>query len=118
LDPATWIITPPTAGTRHELTVRFPKPLDHGLATRVLQIYEYQSGHVPGTIDLTDHEQLWRFAPSTPWKAGRYQLVAQSLLEDLAGNSIGKSFEVDVFDHVQPRLQSRSVALDFKIASP
>jgi hypothetical protein len=29
-----------------------------------------------------------------PWKAGQYRLVAASILEDVAGNRIGRPFEV------------------------
>jgi hypothetical protein len=38
------------------------------------------------------------FVPGEPWKAGPYHLVVQNTIEDLAGNNIGKPFEVDLFD--------------------
>ena len=39
-----------------------------------------------------------RFTPRAPWRAGTYQLTALAMLEDLAGNRIGRAFEVDQFD--------------------
>ena len=40
----------------------------------------------------------WSFTPKAPWPAGTHQLVAFAMLEDLAGNRIGRAFEVDQFD--------------------
>ena len=55
------------------------------------------------------------FSPATPWPRGRYQLVIQNTIEDLAGNNIGKSFEVDLFDNVQPRIAGATVKLSFEV---
>ncbi len=56
------------------------------------------------TIDITDQETCWRFTPEHAWQAGDYRLVADTTLEDLAGNSIGRAFDVDVFEPVQKRI--------------
>ena len=32
--------------------------------------------------------------PREPWRAGRYEVVALGILEDLAGNPIGRAFEI------------------------
>jgi hypothetical protein len=40
-------------------------------------------------------ETVWVFVPSTPWKAGEYKLRISHLIEDLAGNQVGKPFEVE-----------------------
>jgi hypothetical protein len=39
-------------------------------------------------------------------------------LEDLAGNNIGKPFEVDLFEGVQKKLSTPTVTLPFETASP
>ena len=47
------------------------------------------------TIRVEEAETRWVFTPRTPWEAGLYQLVAAETLEDVAGNRIGRPFEVD-----------------------
>ena len=32
--------------------------------------------------------------PDAPWQPGRYELIALGILEDLAGNRIGRAFEI------------------------
>ena len=39
-------------------------------------------------------------------------------LEDLTGNSIGRPFEVDVFDKVERKAVAETVALPFRIGTP
>ena len=53
--------------------------------------------------------------PAPPGVAGRYQLIIQTTLEDLAGNNIGKPFEVDLFEGVERRLSTTTVKLSFEI---
>lgn len=49
---------------------------------------------------MSDGEREWRFVPREPWRAGDYHLVVLSILEDVAGNRVGRAFEVDMFDRV------------------
>ncbi len=92
-----WRVTTPAAGTRDPIAVTFPDPLDHGLLRRALGI---ERGGVPieGDIAIESDETRWLFTPRTPWNAGAYNLVALAFLEDLAGNRIGRAFEVDNFE--------------------
>src|SRR5207247_4882147 len=53
------------------------------------------SSDLDGDIKLGAHEMGWYFTPRSEWKAGDYVLEAESILEDLAGNRIGRAFEVD-----------------------
>ncbi|GEM_PF-3083355 len=34
--------------------------------------------------------------PDEPWNSGGYEVAVQTIIEDLAGNNIGKLFEVDL----------------------
>ena len=47
--------------------------------------------------------------------AGGYHLVAETTLEDLAGNSIGRPFEVDVFRPIQREVKVQHVQLPFTV---
>jgi len=74
-----------------------------------------QATLVDGATVLEDHERQWQFVPVDPWSPGRHRLLVQTTIEDLAGNNIGKLFEVDLFDSVQPRLTNSTVALPFEV---
>jgi len=58
----------------------------------------------------TNDEGLYRVS-SIP--SGTYRVVVQTAIEDLAGNNIGKPFEVDLFDDVQPRISNAAVSIAF-----
>jgi len=70
---------------------------------------------VGGKVSLEDEERRWIFTPDTVWRRGRYQLIIHTTLEDLAGNNIGKPFEVNLFDGAGRRLSTTTVKLSFEI---
>jgi hypothetical protein len=114
-DPAQWKIQPPRSGAREPLTVTFPEPMDHALAQRVIRLIGDTGEAVDGQIALEDQERRWTFTPITPWRPGGYKLVIQTTIEDLAGNNIGKPFEVDLFEGVERRFSTPTVKLPFEI---
>lgn len=116
-DPANWRISTPAAGTRDPLTVTFVEPLDHAMLQRVLFVRDPRGDVVPGEIEVDREETRWRLRPEHVWTPGQHSLIAETTLEDLAGNSIGRPFEVDVFRPIEKQIERQSVALPFKIAS-
>ena len=114
VDPARWQVITPKSGTSEALVVRFPKPLDYALLLDAIQVYG-ASGTLDGNIAVEESETQWRFTPAQVWKAGEYRLVIDTSLEDLAGNRIGKPFDVDTFDRVSERISSKSVSLPFRV---
>jgi hypothetical protein len=114
-DPARWKILPPKPGTRDALTVAFPEPMDQALAHRMIQVKLAPGGGVKGRVALEDQERRWTLVPAEMWRAGSYQLTVQTTIEDLAGNNIGKPFEVDVFDGIQRRLTNSTVTVSFEV---
>lgn len=111
-----WKLRLPPVATQDPLVVVFDEPLDSAMLLRVLSVRDAQGESVAGTIALGKEEREWRFTPSVAWKAGKYSLVAEQTLEDLAGNSLGRPFEVDVF---RPALTSTAepvASLPFSIA--
>ena len=115
LEPKNWKVQAPAAGTEQPLTVDFPRPLDHALIERMLWITDAADGRVPGKVTVSAEETRWQFTPEQPWQNGKYYLVAQTALEDLAGNSIGRPFEVDVFRPVQREVKAETVRLPFEV---
>ena len=90
-DPKHWIVTAPKAGTSDPLTVDFPKPMDYALLQRMIDV-----PGVEGHFTVDRNETRWSFTPSAPWKAGTYHLVADNLMEDIAGNHLDRAFDVDL----------------------
>ena len=114
---ANWKVNPPKSGTRDSLTVEFSEPMDHALALRVIRVANAAGRLVEGTSDLADHETRWRFTPRDAWTPGSHQLQVQNNIEDLAGNNIGKAFEVDLLEPVQRRFTNQVVRLSFEVRS-
>jgi hypothetical protein len=119
LDPRFWRIEPPAAGDRSALAVTFPNPLDHGLMMRALGVMRGGVA-VGGDVTVGHAETRWTFTPRQPWQAGRYDLLALDILEDAAGNQIGKAFEVDNFDTVDKSPDPQRITIPFTVraASP
>jgi len=115
LDPSAWRITAPAAGTRDPLVVTFPEALDHGLLLRAMGVADGGQQPVAGDIRIDAHETRWSFAPAAPWRAGTYQLFALGMLEDLAGNRIGRAFEVDQFERTDRSSEPERTTVPFTI---
>jgi hypothetical protein len=95
VEPAGWTVQPPPADTREPLAVTAPKPLDHALFGRTVRVLDAAGLAVEGDVSVTDRETRWQFTPRRPWAAGGYVLEVKSILEDVAGNRVGRAFEVD-----------------------
>ena len=114
LDVNAWRVAPPASGTREPLVVTFPEALDHGLLLRALGVWK-DGKALDGEIAIDDRETRWRFTPAEPWRGGEYQLMAFGMLEDLAGNRIGRAFEVDQFDRSDRSAEPERTAVPFSI---
>ncbi len=115
IDPTQWRIDTPKKGTRTPLRLTFPQPMDHALAQRVIRVGDPAGHLMAGETRLGNEERQWSFIPSQSWRGGRYELVVQTTLEDLAGNNIGKPFEVDLLEPVQRRISNSSVRVPFEV---
>jgi hypothetical protein len=115
VDPRSWTIDPPGAGSREPLVVSFPVPLDHGLLLRTLGVAQGDGEMLVGDIRIEAGERRWLFTPRTPWAPGAHRLVALSILEDVAGNRIGRPFEVDRFDQTDRSAEPERTTVAFTI---
>jgi hypothetical protein len=117
IDYHAWRVTPPRAATRDAVVVAFPEPLDHGLLLRALGVTgEDEERFLEGEVEIDAGETRWRFTPAAAWREGAHQLVALAMLEDLAGNRIGRAFEVDRFDRVDRAEERDRTVLPFYVA--
>jgi hypothetical protein len=114
LEPSQWRITPPRAGSRDPLVVALPQPLDHGLLMRALGV-RAGTDSVAGEVRVESGETRWSFTPERPWRAGAYDLLALSILEDAAGNRIGRAFEIENTGAVGDGPKAHDARLPFRI---
>ena len=117
LEPADWRLDLPTPGTRDPLAVRFPVPLDYGLLQRALHVADDSGRRLAGEIGVEQGETRWTFTPRAPWPPGEHRLVAAPTLEDVAGNRIGRAFEVDAAEARGPE-RARGAVVPFRIGDP
>ncbi len=96
-NPKNWQFEIPTSNSREPLSIKFPEPLDHSMLERVIQIESEAGQTIAGKLEILNDQRVWRFVPERAWLAGNYKVVIENTLEDLAGNSIEKVFDVDVF---------------------
>jgi hypothetical protein len=115
LDQRTWRVAAPHANTREALAVSFPEPLDHGLLLRALGVLSRSGKIVDGEASVEANETRWTFTPRESWKAGEYRLKVLTILEDLAGNRIGRAFEVDEFERADKSAEPEEVFLPFSV---
>ena len=97
LSPQEWNIKAPGAGTRDPLVMTFPWPVDAGLLQRAISVRRAVAGssiELVGDVQIELTEIRWSFVQRRPWDAGNYSVVVQPILEDPAGNRIGRAFEV------------------------
>ena len=95
IDIAAWKIESPAAKTRQPLVVKFPRPLDHALLLSKVDVLDASSRLVVGDVVVRDEERQWAFSPAEPWSGNEYSLEIDTVLEDVAGNRLGRAFELE-----------------------
>ena len=109
IDTAKWKIAAPRSGTVEPVTIDFPEPLDYALLQHFLQIEG-----VEGAVSVDRKETRWRFTPAKPWQDKPHQIIVRTILEDLAGNKIGRPFDVDTFEKITRTVVGETVSLSFR----
>ena len=94
--PSKWQISNPGAGTLEPLRIRFLESLDHSLLHRMLTIHDDQAKPVAGELLIGPSETSWSFTPKEPWRPARHLLRIDHELEDLAGNTPARLFDLDL----------------------
>ena len=120
-DPESWTWTVPRADTREPLVIELGEPLDGALLQHSLWVVELDARQpegrqvarqVEGAVELAQGESVWRFTPAEPWRRATHELRVDPLLEDLAGNSIARPFEVDLGGTGAPGSRGETSARD------
>lgn len=114
-DPKTWKVESAKAQSSDPVRVRFPDSMDYALTMRMTSVSNERGHRVSIRKALGDHERELVITPEAAWHPGGYELLVQTTIEDLAGNNIGKPFEVDLFEGVQRKLSTAVVKVPFRI---
>jgi hypothetical protein len=114
VEPRSWTLSVPPAGTFEPLQIAFGRPLDHGLLARCLAVAGQDGQLIDGTPRIGAGEQSWQLVPSQAWAPGPHQLIVDSVLEDLAGNSVSRVFDRDLASPEDEPRQARPVAVPFR----
>jgi len=110
-DPNKWIVTFPAVNSVEPVTIKFNRPFDHALLSRMIEVSR-EGKLVTGKIKVDEMETLWRFLPSSPWKKGNYFIHIDTILEDLAGNNLRGLMDRPVEDKLK---EITRMQLPFKI---
>ncbi|MCM3922948.1 hypothetical protein ND748_14925 [Frankia sp. AiPs1] len=114
VDPHAWTLRVPPAGSTEPLRVGFDRPLDHGLIARCLRVVGPEGRPVDGVADVGAEERSWQLAPRHGWAPGPHRLVVDPVLEDLAGNSVGRVFDRDLARPTDDPRDAGPVTLPFR----
>jgi hypothetical protein len=100
---------------RDPLELRFPESLDHALLHHLLRVEGASGEPVAGQVEVMPGARGWRFRPREPWQAGTYAVVVDTALEDLAGNSLRRLFDVETLEHEPPVTRRGVERLAFEV---
>ena len=89
--PESWEILAPGAGSHGPLSLAFDRIMDSGAVLRLITLQAPDGRSVRG--EITSDGGGWSLIPDSPWQAGRYSLIVDPELEDVAGNTIGAPFD-------------------------
>jgi hypothetical protein len=115
IDPAAWRCAPPAAGTAEPFVVEFDRPLDRALLDRCLHVVDDRGEPVRGTASVLRGERSWQLRPESHWRRGGCSLVVDTILEDLAGNSVARVFDRELARPEHDPLRENRVILAFVV---
>lgn len=91
-----WELTLPQENTKEALGISFDESLDAMLAQETIQIVNDKNKTIDGGFMLSKKATSILFVPKVLWKKGKYTIVIESRLEDLAGNNLNRLFDTDL----------------------
>lgn len=97
-----WKLTAPSAGTRDAVTLTLPKSIDYRSLQTGLTVTTSKGQLIAGTITVGPDEKSWRFTPKEKWQAGPHRVNVSPDLEDVAGNTPSRPFDMDLLTPLRP----------------
>lgn len=90
-----WKLKAPEAGGMQPLLVEFPRTLDHLGLERFVKVVDAKGNAVTGKIQVAKDGRSWQFTPAAAWQSEEYSVRVDGRLEDVAGNTPLRPFDVD-----------------------
>lgn len=109
-DVGLWQTILPCVGTTDPLHITFDRPFDRQLLSKDIQVVTKDGQIVGGMIQVGASETSWSFTPNEAWTEGELNVVADTDLEDVAGNNFR-----DLLDHSQTSANTEVAAYAFPI---
>lgn len=101
IDISRWSLRPPESNSRSPLRLELPKALDRHLLARCLRVNDAQGKQLEGAVEVLEGERAWQFTPVIPWRAEKYTVDIDGVLEDQAGNTPLRRFDNELKDKDQ-----------------
>jgi hypothetical protein len=111
IDVGAWKLTAPKAQSREPLQLTLPKSVDHRSLQRFLNVTDDKGQSVDGKIAIGKDEKSWHFTPTQPWQPRGYRLDIDDQLEDVAGNTPLRPFDLDLR---APKLAPQKLRFEFR----
>jgi hypothetical protein len=111
IDVSAWKLTAPKAQSRDPLQLTLPKSVDHRSLQRFLSVTDDKAQSVDGKIAIGKDEKSWHFIPTQPWQSRGYRLDIDGQLEDVAGNTPLRPFDLDLR---APKLAPQKLRFEFR----
>lgn len=111
IDLSKWKPTAPKAGKRDAVTLTLPKSIDYRSLKTGLTVRNAKGQAIAGTITIGKGETSWHFTPNQPWLAGAYRVSVNPDLEDVAGNTPSRPFDMDLRS---PKLPPQKLQIAFE----
>jgi len=96
IDPQTWRLVQPKAGSRRALTITFDREMDSALLRDQFEVVDAQGRSQPGRGMASADGEAWSWRPDHAWHPGAYRLLVGNSLEDVSGNRVGEALDHDV----------------------
>lgn len=93
-----WNFKLPVVSTTQAFEIDFHEPLDYFLAEHVIHLQNQKGDSLEGNISISRDQRTFYFTPKSPWTSGRYRILVENILEDLAGNNLNRPFDHDLSD--------------------
>ena len=97
-----WKLAEPTRGTREPVKLTLAKSVDYRSLQSGLTVTGAKGQTVAGAVAIGKDEKSWHFTPAQPWQAGPYRISVSPDLEDVAGNTPTRPFDMDLFTARRP----------------
>ncbi len=111
IELADWKLTAPKAGTRDPLELALAKSIDYRSLHTGLTVLNAKGETLAGTIAVGPAEKSWHFTPAQPWHAGPHRVSVSPDLEDVAGNTPSRPFDLDL---LTPIGRAQKLRLEFE----